>query len=301
MRPPVFPTFQPLELDAAEWLRPALDVAATELSEFVFSNLFLFRQAHHYRWSTWQGLVLLVGEGYAGDTYAFPPLGHGDGEGAVAVLERYLAEKGSSPVFFPVPEDWVARYFPAPGWTAVADRDQSDYLYLREELATLPGKKFHKRRNRLVKFLREEGAGYEYQELGEEHLEQCLQLAEGWCEIRCSLERPSTYLETDAAQEALTLRRELGLRGGVALLDGRVQAFCLGEALSADTFVVHFEKTAPGHEGLAQAINRDFCLHSLGSYRYVNREQDLGDPGLRRAKEAYQPVRLVPKFRVQRA
>jgi len=299
--PPVFPTFQPLELGAAGWLRPALEAAATDLSEFAFSNLFLFRQAHRYRWSTWQGLVLLVGEGYDGGTYAFPPLGDGDGPTAVALLERYLAKQECPPVFFPVPEEWVPRYFPAPEWTAVADRDQSDYLYLREDLATLPGKRFHKRRNRLMKFLREEGAGYAYQELGEEHLEQCLQLADGWCEIRCSVERPSTYLETNAAKEALALRRELGLRGGAALLDDRVRAFCLGEALSADTFVVHFEKTEPGHEGLAQAINRDFCLHTLGSYRYVNREQDLGDPGLRHAKEAYYPVRLVPKFRVRRA
>jgi hypothetical protein len=300
MRPPVYPQFVPLELGASDLLRPLLAEADRELSEFGFANLFLFRRAHHYRWSTWQGLVLLVGQGYDGAAYAFPPLGAGDVDGAIDRLEQHLEGQGVRPAFFPVPEAVRSRWFPAPRWSAVVDRDQGDYLYLREELATLPGKKFHKRRNRLAKFLREEGAGYVYRELADEHREQCLQLAEGWCEIRCSLERPSTYLETDAAKEALQLRRELGLRGGVVLLGDRVRGFCLGEELTADTFVVHFEKTEPGHEGLAQVINRDFCLHSLGNYRYVNREQDLGDPGLRRAKEAYHPVRQVPKYRVQR-
>ncbi|MDF1553244.1 MAG: DUF2156 domain-containing protein [Deferrisomatales bacterium] len=297
---PVYPEFHPLELTAAGSLRPALAGAGTALSEFAFANLFLFRRAHHYRWSTWRGMVLVVGQGYDGAAYAMPPLGAGDVGGAIPLLERYLERQGVRPVFFPVPEACLAQWFSPPQWAAVADRDQGDYLYLREELATLPGKKFHKRRNRLEKFLREEGAGYVYRELGDEHREQCLQLAAGWCEIRCSLERPSTYLETAAAKEALELRRELGLRGGVVLLGGRVRAFCLGEELTADTFVVHFEKTEPGHEGLAQVINRDFCLHALGGYRYVNREQDLGDPGLRRAKESYHPVRLVPKYRVQR-
>ena len=297
---PVFPTFRPLELDAADTLRPALGGAGVALSGFAFANLFLFRRAHRYRWSTWQEMVLLMGRGYDGAAYAFPPLGVGDVGGAIGLLEQHLEELGVRPVFFPVPEPYLSRWFPAPRWTAAPDRDQGDYLYLREELATLSGKKFHKRRNRLAKFLREEGAGYVYGELGDEHLAQCLQLADGWCEIRCSLERPSTYLETDAAKEALELRHGLELRGGVVLLGGRVRAFCLGEELAADTFVVHFEKTEPGHEGLAQVINRDFCLHTLVDYRYVNREQDLGDPGLRHAKEAYHPVRLVPKYRVQR-
>ncbi|MBE0617666.1 MAG: DUF2156 domain-containing protein, partial [Proteobacteria bacterium] len=65
-----------------------------------------------------------------------------------------------------------------------------------------------------------------------------------------------------------------------------------------ETFVVHFEKAEPDREGLAQLINREFCLHGLHGYAYVNREQDLGDPGLRQAKESYNPVFLAAKYRV---
>ena len=130
----------------------------------------------------------------------------------------------------------------------------------------------------------------------ERHADQCMELARRWCDERCSPQRPSSYRETDAAAEAVEKRTELGLIGGVGLLEGRVGAWCLGEALGADTFVVHFEKTLPGYDGIAQAISSDFCKSTISGYDWVNREQDMGDPGLRMAKESYHPARLAEKF-----
>lgn len=276
---------------------PILRDLRPEIAEFTFSNLFLFRRAHAYRVSRLGSLLLVTGQGYGGERYAFPPLGDGDLRGAALRLGEHLAAQGAAPIFFPVPEAWVGGRFGA-GWWAAADRDQADYVYSREDLAELPGRKYHKRRNRLAKFLREEAGGYEYRALGPEHQDQCLDLAQGWCAIRCSVDKPATYLETAAAVEALRHRQALGLAGGVIVLEGRVAAFCLGEELNPETFVVHFEKAAPDREGLAQLMNRDFCRHGLPGYAYVNREQDLGDPGLRQAKESYHPVRLAAKYRV---
>ncbi|MBN2331712.1 MAG: DUF2156 domain-containing protein [Deltaproteobacteria bacterium] len=292
---PAYPQFGDITLEHAEEVRTLLGTINAEVAEFSFSNLFLFRHAHEYRLSRWQDFLLITGKGYDQQSYAFPPLGKGDVHQAVSLLVDHLQSKGLPPVFFPVPDAWLESLFPGPLWTPVADRNQADYLYLREDLATLPGKKFQKRRNRLKKFLREEAAGYQYAELADEYLPQCLELADGWCDIRCSLERPSTYQETQAVKEALQYYRLLGLRGGVILIAGRVRAFCLGEPLNRKTFVVHFEKTEPGRTGLAQIINRDFCQHSLGAFIYVNREQDLGDAGLRQAKMSYNPVCLLEK------
>jgi hypothetical protein len=269
------------------------------LAEFTFANLFLFRKAHAYRVSRRGELLLITAKGYNGQPYAFPPLGDGDVEEAAQLLCRKLREEGVPPVLFPVPRALLERCFPASGWSWELDRDQADYVYSRDDLAQLPGKKYHKRRNRLLKFLREEVGEYAYEELRPEHVVGCRALAAGWCEIRCSAERPSTFLETAATLEALELHEGLGLRGAVILEQGRVRAFCLGEELNPETFVVHFEKVEPDREGLAQLINREFCLRGLPGYRFVNREQDLGDPGLRRAKEAYYPVLLTEKFRVQ--
>lgn len=295
---PDFPQFCDVSLSLAEDIRPAFESIGPTLSEFSFSNLFLFRKAHAYRVSRLGALLLVAGQGYDGRPYGFPPMGLGAVEEAALRLCDHFASQGAEPVLFPVPRDMLERRFSGSRWEAQGDRDQADYVYLREELATLPGKRFHKRKNRLLKFLREEAAGYSYRSLEDEHLQECLELASGWCQIHCSAERPSTFLETSATIEALRLRTQLGLRGGVILLEGRVRAFCLGEPLNPDTFLVHFEKTQAAKDGLAQLINRDFCLQDLQDYRYVNREQDLGDPGLRQAKEAYRPAFLAEKYRV---
>jgi hypothetical protein len=294
---PEFPTFCEVSLGLASVLGPFFRALRPSISEFSFTNLFLFRKAHSYRLSRSEGLLLVTAKGYDGVPYAFPPLGKGDVGGAALRLCDLLSAQGAEPLLFPVPTPELEAHFGKGGWRAIADRDQADYVYLREELATLPGKSFHKRKNRLLKFLREEGEGYRYSPLGAEHVEECRSLASGWCEVRCSVERPSTYLETAAVNEALVHREELGLSGGVILLGGRVAAFCLGERLNDETFVVHFEKAESGREGLAQLISRDFCLHELAGYTYVNREQDLGDEGLRQAKQAYRPVFLAEKYR----
>jgi len=293
---PEYPQFGNITLEHAAEVRTFLETIDAEIAEFSFSNLFLFRHAHEYCLSRWKNFLLVSGKGYDQHPYFFPPLGKGNVHEAVKLLVAYQQDRGLTPVFFPVPGSWLESMFPESNWGKLKDRNQADYVYLREELAVLSGKKFQKRRNRLKKFLREEASGYRYAQLADEHLLQCLELAAGWCDIRCSLERPSTYQETEAVKEALIHHRSLGLKGGVILIEERVRAFCLGEPLNKDTFVVHFEKTEPGRTGLAQVVNRDFCQHSLDGYTYVNREQDLGDPGLRQAKMSYNPVHLVDKY-----
>lgn len=297
-RVPDFPDSCEVSLALRDEVAPVLRALRPGISEFTFANLYLFRKAHDYRLSRLGTLLLATARGYGGERYAFPPLGEGDPEEASRRLcDHLLGEGCSPPALFPVPEAWISERYAA-GWSARPERDQADYVYARDDLAHLPGKKFHKRRNRLLKFLREEGEGYEFRPLGPEHLAECHELAQGWCTIRCSLEKPSTYLETAAAVDALTHREELGLRGGVILLGGKVAAFCLGEELNPETFVIHFEKADTARDGLAALISRDFCLHALEGYRWVNREQDLGDSGLRQAKESYHPAFLAAKYRV---
>ena len=94
---------------------------------------------------------------------------------------------------------------------------------------------------------------------------------------------------------------ELDLEGIVISVDGVVKAFVLGERLNRDTAVCHFEKAEPFMEGLSQLVNREFAARLFTDCRYINREQDLGEPGLRNAKLSYHPVELVRKFRARRA
>ena len=298
---PSFPDFEAVDLPHREEVGRVLASMERPISEWSFSNLYLFREAHAYRVSRWGGLLFVLGQGYDGVPFAFPPWGRGEVEEGARLLCDRLVREGGAPLLFPVPRAMAEEHFAGPAWRAEADRDQADYIYKVEELAELSGKKFHKRRNRLEKFLRETLGEIRYAPFGDEHDAQCEVLAMGWCDERCSVERPSTYRETQAAVEAVRRRKDLGLSGGVIVHEGKVAAFCLGEPLDDETFVVHFEKAEPGREGLSQLINREFCRLGLQSYRYVNREQDLGDEGLRRAKESYHPVSLAEKYRVRPA
>ena len=108
----------------------------------------------------------------------------------------------------------------------------------------------------------------------------------------------SLALETAACAEALQLAEPLGLQGVMVLVAGRVVAFALGERLNRETAVCHFEKADPFMEGAGQLVNREFCRLLFTDCLYVNREQDLGEPGLRGAKSSYHPVALLEKYRV---
>jgi len=177
------------------------------------------------------------------------------------------------------------------------DRDSFDYLYLRQELAELPGNRYHKKKNRISYFAGKHD--YRIEEYGERYLEGCLRLAEEWSRVRAGMESRSLLLEAEATREALGMADQLGLAGLVVLVAGEVKAFTLGERLNRETAVCQFEKADPFLEGLYQLINREFSRLLFTDCVYVNREQDLGEPNLRESKLSYHPVELVKKYRVR--
>ena len=125
-----------------------------------------------------------------------------------------------------------------------------------------------------------------------------LDLQEDWCELR-DCESSQDLLDEDRAiYEALTNYQVLGFRGGAILIDSNVEAFALGEKLNENTAVIHIEKANPEIPGLYAAINQRFCAQEWAEVRYVNREQDLGIEGLRKAKLSYHPDHLVEKYTV---
>jgi hypothetical protein len=177
-----------------------------------------------------------------------------------------------------------------------ADRDNFDYVYERAELAELRGNRFHSKKNLINHFLRHHA--FEYHRLTPDLVEPARELADRWCRVRCGPEGAMSRLEVAALKEGLGLAGPLGLVVGLILVDGQVQALALGERLAADTAAIHFEKASPGIKGLAQLMAREFAAREFTDCRYFNREQDLGSPGLRKAKESYYPVRMVEKYAV---
>jgi hypothetical protein len=174
------------------------------------------------------------------------------------------------------------------------DRDNADYVYRVKELAELAGRRFHKKRNLIKQCL----AAYrcEYEPMTPELLGECSSMQDRWCKERQCGHDPGLCKEYVAINEMFRLFEELQLMGGAIRVDGEIQAYAVGEELRQGTAVCHFEKAMPGFRGLGQLINQWFARYTLKGFEFENREQDLGIPGLRQAKESYYPHHMVEKF-----
>lgn len=289
MEIPLYPARRPLELSDRPFLSEIFLELQPEVSEFVFANLYLFRKAHGYALCRAEKSLVIFGRGYGGEAYFLPPL-----EGEPGETARMLLAAGNS--LYGADDRFVADHLTPAGITASEDRNSFDYLYLRQELATLPGNRFHKKKNRINYFTSRHR--FSVEPFSARHLSGAIELLKDWRRVRQPAPGSPLDLEIGATGEALELAGELGLEGVVILLEGRVAAFCLGERLNGETAACHFEKADPFIEGLAQLVNREFSRLLFTDCTFINREQDLGEPGLREAKISYHPVRLVKKYRV---
>lgn len=291
MEIPIYPARRPLALGDRDSLQEVFRQLQPQVSELSFANLYLFRSAHRYELSSLEGSLVIFGCGYRGEPYFLPPV-NGDAGGSARLL---LTEGGT---LYGADEQFVASHLQGEAFSVSEDRDNCDYLYLREELATLPGNRFHKKKNRINYFISRHNPVVEV--YGAAHLAGARQLLQEWQRVHEAVPGSTLHHELEATREGLDLAGTLGLEGVVVLLEGVVVAFALGEQLNRDTAVCHFEKTNPFMEGLGQLINREFSRSLPDSCSYINREQDLGEAGLRSAKMSYHPVSLVKKFRVTR-
>ncbi len=179
-----------------------------------------------------------------------------------------------------------------------ADRDTYDYVYNIEDLAELKGRKYQKKRNHFNKFAAA-NPDWSCVPLTEENLPQFRALAERWYALRQAQDPDADFhLEKIALGRALEDPFRYGLEGLLLLVEGKPQAFTLGSRLAEDTFDVHFEKALDTVDGSYAAINKSFAMYLRKKYpelRYLNREDDMGLPGLRKAKLSYEPAFLVEK------
>lgn len=260
------------------------------ISEFTFANLYLFRKAHDYRLTRVGDAVLALGRGYDGSSYFLPPFCGDVGRATLLLLDQDLTLYGADDRF-------LERHIRAP-FEAVPDRNNFDYLHLKEDMALLSGKPYHKKKNRVNYFLLRHRHQVEFFDAG--HVEGALALLDEWRRVRLEMASGSIEGEVEGAREALTLHRELGLSGVVVKVEGVVKGFALGERLNDETAVCHFEKGDLFLEGLYQLLDREFSRLLFRECRYLNREQDLGELSLREAKLSYHPVELVAKYRVRK-
>ena len=179
------------------------------------------------------------------------------------------------------------------------NRDFADYIYTREKLMNLSGKKLQSKRNHINKF-KSLYPNYEYRALTPDLIPQCLALEKQWRKVSKD-DTDETDLDEGLSEELRSMTRafnrwdRLGLIGGTIWVDNKLVAFTFGCPINQTTFDVCVEKADVNYEGAFTIINQEFVKHLPEKYFYINREEDMGDEGLRRAKESYKPDILLEK------
>jgi hypothetical protein len=297
---PIFPDFKALELADREVLHPRLWAYQPVTTELTFTNLFIWREHYRLSWSLADDCLVLQSNTTQGP-WLFPPVGPSPRADLCRRLLTWLKEARRAPD--PRLERADQRLWEelslAGGFTGEPVRDHFDYVYPTADLISLAGRHYHDKRNHLNSLRRT--YQYTYETLTPHHLDACLGLTDKWCEIKRCEDDLNLMEEWQAVREALAHFQDLHLTGGAIFIDGRLESFTVGELLNHHTAVIHLEKANPDIRGLYPAINQAFLEHAWAKIELVNREQDLGEAGLRAAKLSYHPHHLEEKYTIRLA
>lgn len=263
--------------------------------ERTFTNSYLWSRRYKVTFAIVENtLVFRMGD--APFTFSHPAGEKEDMKRAIETLRVYAREHGQgfglynlTPEEFAELEEWYPGEF-----EITYNRDYADYVYETEKLISLQGKKLHGKRNHINKF-KQENPNWSYEPITAENVEDCFQMALKWRQENGCAEDEEKNAEMCVTLNSLRLFEELNLTGGILKVDGEIIAFTIGEELCEDTFVTHIEKAFASVQGAYPMINQQFAMHACAKYRYINREEDTGSEGLRKAKLSYRPAFLVEK------
>jgi hypothetical protein len=283
---PKYPDSAEVTIDMRPMLHPKFQALTDGISEFTFANIYLFRQTHNYRISGLENELFVITGRDGENPFFMLPFGLPDENIIRELFNNYHTMKAAT--FQQAEKLKTKRY------SVSEDRDNFDYLYSIEDMVNLTGRKFHKKKNLLNIFVKNNEC--QAKPLLEEYRDDALKILAQW---KKQHDEPSDFI---AAKEALEKMWPLQLCGGIFYIEGQPVAYCLGEELAlGESFVIHFEKAVLGEDlkGIYQYINQAFASILPEKYKTVNREQDLGDPGLRHSKISYRPVDFVKKYKVK--
>lgn len=292
--------FEYATIEDRQWLHPILAAGGKMGSENAFGTLFIWNESYHSRICRQDGFVFLSsGEHF--HTYNFPyvadPANAGSLKDALQILIDDAAEKGFHFQMWGMTDPEIARMEEAmPGkFTFTIDRDGADYIYNSSDLIELAGRKFHGKRNHVSKFNRQ--YQWEYEDVTADTVEICREINREWYRLNDSDPENGLDKEVCALKKAFDNFDALHLSGGIIRVEGKPVAYTIGEEINPKVFLLHFEKALPGYDGLYAVINNEFARRHLAGYQYINREEDLGIEGLRKAKLSYHPAIILEKYR----
>lgn len=286
------------EAEDEDWINSCIAVSGTMASDASFANIYLLRNKYSTKISRYKDFIIRKYSGKGARCgYTFP-LGKGDVAKALAEIEKDAKECGERLQFAFVTEEQkevLENAMPA-RFCYSSDAGDSDYIYLRSELASLSGKAFHKKKNHFSKFVRTY-PDYKYYEIGACNIYDAQKVADAWYYEHLQGEDASQLAEYKAIKEALENFEELGLIGGIIYVNDSPCAMTIASKINENTVDVHFEKAVGEYalNGGYAAINKLFS-EKLDGVTWLNREEDIGIEGLRKAKLSYRPKIMLKKY-----
>lgn len=286
------------EAEDEDWINSCIAVSGTMASDASFANIYLLRNKYSTKISRYKDFIIRKYSGKGARCgYTFP-LGKGDVAKALAEIEKDAKECGERLQFAFVTEEQkevLENAMPA-RFCYSSNAGDSDYIYLRSELASLSGKAFHKKKNHFSKFVRTY-PDYKYYEIGACNIYDAQKVADAWYYEHLQDEDASQLAEYKAIKEALENFEELGLIGGIIYVNDSPCAMTIASKINENTVDVHFEKAVGEYalNGGYAAINKLFS-EKLDGVTWLNREEDIGIEGLRKAKLSYRPKIMLKKY-----
>ena len=229
-----------------------------------------------------------------GEGYVFS-LPYGDLEYGMSLIFDYCKEKGIAPNIWTSQgkrlNEFVKKYN---CYEKIPQRDNFDYIYKQSDLANLSGKKYHSKRNHISAFSKK--YNWSYEPLTDQNRQDFLAFSDKWYEDKGIEEDDGLKAEKRALGEILDSDVGIEYKGALIRVDGRVVAITLGSPINSFTFDIHYEKADKDFATAYTVINREFASRELADYNYINREDDLGLEGLRKAKLSYKPEIILEKY-----
>ena len=299
--------FKEIDIDSYKELRPFFNSVDYEACEYCFTTLYMWRDMYKTSYYIEDDFAIIVGE-YEGDRFSVLPLAKKDKiHKAIAFMINYFKNEDHRIYLRAVTKEVVEllqKDYPG-RFEYIEERDYFDYVYDAESLRTLKGRKNQKKRNHLNYFIKEYEGRVEYKKLDKENFDDCITLLKAWTVNK--EENGDKEEGIDDENVAINkifdhydvLREDVKISG--IYIDNKLEAFTIGEKINEHMAVIHIEKANPEIRGLYPYINQQFLVNEFPDVELVNREEDLGLEGLRKAKLSYHPCKFVEKYTVTEA
>lgn len=289
-------SFRNIQLSDRDWITELLKKSDFRGCEYSFANNIAWYRLGDSRISRYKDFYICCSFRKDKPKFFFPA-GEGDISEVIGEFRKFADNAGKPLIIQSVSDGQLERLkslYPD-SFTVESDEGGYDYIYNAEDLIELKGKKYHQKRNHLARFREND---WSYEDITPDNIDECIELSVNLYNDKDGYTSRSAVLEQLAIHTFFDNFNYLGLKGGAIRVNGEIVAFTIGEQINSDTLCVHIEKARGDIQGAYTAINNEFAKRAAAGLKYINREEDLGVEGLRRAKRSYYPCFMLEKHTV---